>query len=581
MTDFNRRKILQAGGAALTLGLAGCLADGEGVPGTAPERTPTEGGNGNGAGGAEGRVDDFLTEMEANLYEGEIADHTGEDSVTVEVGAGGGLAFDEPAIQIDPGTTVTWEWTGEGGNHNVAPVEDSDFSDFGDEETYQEGGTTVESTFDEEGVGLYVCEPHRTVGMAGAIIVGSGGGGGASPEAQVDEFLTEMEANLYEGEVEDLTGQDEVTIEVGAGGGLAFDPPAAQIDPGTTVIWEWTGEGGNHNVVPVEDSPLSEFGDTETYSEAGTTVEHTFEEAGIGLYVCQPHETVGMAGAIIVGDGGGGGGSDADAQVDEFLTEMEANLYEGEIEDLTGEDSVTVEVGAGEGLAFGPPAIRIDAGTTVTWEWTGNGGAHNVAPVDDSPLSDFGDTQTYQEAGTTVESTFDEGGVGLYVCEPHRTLGMAGAIIVEGGTEGMGDEEDMGDDEGDMDDEEDDMDMGGGDADAFLSDNDANLYDGSVEDLTGEDSVTVEVGAGSNGFAFAPPAIRIDSGTTVTWEWTGQGGGHNVVPADESELTGFGSEEIVSEEGHTVESTFDGSGTGLYMCQPHISLGMVGAVIVE
>ncbi|WP_459862429.1 plastocyanin/azurin family copper-binding protein, partial [Haloplanus litoreus] len=53
-------------------------------------------------------------------------------------------------------------------------------------------------------------------------------------------------------EVADATGQDEVTITVGAqgnGGAFAFGPPAVQIDPGTTVVWEWNGEGGQHNVV--------------------------------------------------------------------------------------------------------------------------------------------------------------------------------------------------------------------------------------------------------------------------------------------------------------------------------------------
>src|SRR5699024_1910019 len=57
---------------------------------------------------------------------------------------------------------------------------------------------------------------------------------------------------------------------------------------------------------------------------------------------------------------------------------------------------------------------------------------------------------------------------------------------------------------------------------------DASNYD-SAEDMTGKNSVTVEVGAeGNNGAnAFAPAAIRISPGTTVTWEWIN--GYHNVV----------------------------------------------------
>lgn len=65
-------------------------------------------------------------------------------------------------------------------------------------------------------------------------------------------------------------------------------------------------------------------------------------------------------------------------------------------------------------------------------------------------------------------------------------------------------------------------------------------YEG-VTNKTGT-SVTVKVGAKtSNGpYAFAPPAIKIGTGTTVTWKWTGLGGAHNVVAKDgsfESKLT--------------------------------------------
>ena len=43
----------------------------------------------------------------------------------------------------------------------------------------------------------------------------------------------------------------------------------------------------------------------------------------------------------------------------------------------------------------------------------------------------------------------------------------------------------------------------------------------ATQDHTGESAVTVAVGAGENGQLFAPPAILVDPGTTVTWEWTG------------------------------------------------------------
>jgi serine/threonine-protein kinase len=127
---------------------------------------------------------------------------------------------------------------------------------------------------------------------------------------------------------------------------------------------------------------------------------------------------------------------------------------------------------------------------------------------------------------------------------------------------------------------------GGGDpqsrADEFLSGGDANLYDGSFADHTGQDEVTVSVGAGDNGFSFDPPAIRIDTGTTIVWEWTGRGGGHNVVSQDASdfEFSNEG-EQIIDEEGHTYEHTFEESGVAAWVCIPHRAQGMYGAAIVE
>lgn len=107
-------------------------------------------------------------------------------------------------------------------------------------------------------------------------------------------------------------------------------------------------------------------------------------------------------------------------------------------------------------------------------------------------------------------------------------------------------------------------------------DNTAN-YDG-VAGKTGTSEISVTVGAeGNNGpYAFAPPAIRIGTGTTVTWEWTGKGGSHDVVAQD-----GTFESELSAEKGHTFEHTFDSSGTYKYFCEPHKTMGMKGVVVVE
>lgn len=103
---------------------------------------------------------------------------------------------------------------------------------------------------------------------------------------------------------------------------------------------------------------------------------------------------------------------------------------------------------------------------------------------------------------------------------------------------------------------------------------DVDNYEGT-SDFRGEETVTVTVGAGDDGLLYDPPAIAIDEGTTVVWEWTGEGGGHNVVESD-----GEFESEIVDDDGHTFEHTFEGAGIFTYVCTPHEALGMKGAVAV-
>lgn len=114
----------------------------------------------------------------------------------------------------------------------------------------------------------------------------------------------------YEGTV-DYTGQDEVTVTVGADDGLSFDPVAILVDPGTTVVWEWSGQGGKHNVVDQEGAFESDL-----TAEEGYTFEHAFESEGTFKYSCDPHKAVGMKGVVAVGSTDdelvdpGSGGSD-------------------------------------------------------------------------------------------------------------------------------------------------------------------------------------------------------------------------------------------------------------------------------
>ncbi|MCL9817244.1 halocyanin domain-containing protein [Natronocalculus amylovorans] len=137
-----------------------------------------------------------------------------------------------------------------------------------------------------------------TAGVATVALSGCmGGDDGGNPDADLEEDTYGdwfASARGYEGTV-DQTGNSEVTVEVGTEGGLAYTPAAVRVSTGTTVVWEWTGQGGLHNVVE-EDDVFS----SSNKGEEGATFTHTFDEPGVYRYVCTPHEHQGMVGAVDV-----------------------------------------------------------------------------------------------------------------------------------------------------------------------------------------------------------------------------------------------------------------------------------------
>lgn len=152
---------------------------------------------------------------------------------------------------------------------------------------------------------------------AGAVALAGAAGAAGTAAAQADRPDFGGWLDGVDGGFEDARGQSEVTVMVGAEGNdgdFAFGPAGLWVDPGTTVSWEWTGRGGTHNVAAVEGAA---FTSGEFVSDAGVHFEHTFEEAGVVTYQCDPHAGLGMKGAVAVGDdvpmagdgGGSGGGS--------------------------------------------------------------------------------------------------------------------------------------------------------------------------------------------------------------------------------------------------------------------------------
>jgi serine/threonine-protein kinase len=116
---------------------------------------------------------------------------------------------------------------------------------------------------------------------------------------EINNYLNDGDATFYRGTIADYTGQDEVTIYVGMIDVFGFQPPALRVDAGTTVVWEWTGEGGSHNIVS-EPSSTIQFNSGDPVNEAGHTFEMTFNEPNIHLYYCTAHRVDGEIGAIDV-----------------------------------------------------------------------------------------------------------------------------------------------------------------------------------------------------------------------------------------------------------------------------------------
>ncbi len=144
----------------------------------------------------------------------------------------------------------------------------------------------------------------RTIGAVGTFV--AAGCLGASDETDSCEKLA-SEPNYrgwfdntsnYDGTC-DHRGEATVTIQNGVSANNAhwgFKPAAVAVSPGTTVRWEWTGKGGEHDVV----AERGEFASGRPTNDKGTSFEYTLDDPGLYKYYCSPHKAVGMKGAVFV-----------------------------------------------------------------------------------------------------------------------------------------------------------------------------------------------------------------------------------------------------------------------------------------
>lgn len=259
--DLPRRDVL--GAVALSVAGTGCLAADEQ---DGPNRSDDEPATPN-----QTSEDDLTdaTETEQSGDDQQSPDDSTESDERrqVTVGPGDSFTFEPERLLVEQGATVSWTWDSDG--HNVEPVSIPDDADWDGHPEIESAGTEYEHAFAVPGRYEYQCAPHAEAGMTGEIAV-------AGPDGEVP----------FGG-----------TIDVGPGGDLAFDPERVEIDPGTTVRWEWNSDG--HNVAPVSVPDDADWNGHPEIGDRGNEYEYTFEVPGTYEYECEPHST---AGTIVVGE---------------------------------------------------------------------------------------------------------------------------------------------------------------------------------------------------------------------------------------------------------------------------------------
>ncbi len=102
------------------------------------------------------------------------------------------------------------------------------------------------------------------------------------------------------------------------------------------------------------------------------------------------------------------------------------------------------------------------------------------------------------------------------------------------------------------------------------------------QDARGQSEATVAVGPDGS-LAFDPVYLRVDSGTTINFEF--ESPTHNVKPESQPEggsLDGTeGGEMETVPEGETYSVTLETTGIYTYYCGPHETTGMKGGISVE
>lgn len=195
-------------------------------------------------------------------------------------------------------------------------------------------------------------------------------------------------------------------------GGGGMEP-----DPGTDITVTVTADGEGVPAVRVD---LFAPGGTTPLETAATDAagEARFTELDAGTYEV---EIAVPDGFVVSGDG------PIRQAVQATESQPGAVTFMLEAED-TGAGPAVVEIHLTSSLVFSPAEVTIAPGTTVRWI---NDASifHTITPNGHSEW----DRATMSTSGATFSHTFDAVGEYPYFCEPHRSQGMTGTVIVQDG----------------------------------------------------------------------------------------------------------------------------------------------------
>ncbi|MDG5777982.1 plastocyanin/azurin family copper-binding protein [Haloarculaceae archaeon H-GB2-1] len=180
---FTRRKMLQATGSSLLVGLAGCSSSQTNGGSTAAADTHTEQHTEESSETGDHDEEGSHSDSEGD-HGGDSHGHDEAISAPTETAEvkmltqDGGYHFDPHVVRVKPGGTVSWVLAS--GSHtttayhpdNDQPQLVPDGAATWDSDTLSNQGESFEHTFETEGVYHYYCSPHESVGMIGSVIVG-------------------------------------------------------------------------------------------------------------------------------------------------------------------------------------------------------------------------------------------------------------------------------------------------------------------------------------------------------------------------------------------------------------------------